>query len=378
MNLRVVGGADVHGRRADHAVRDGLLDVGTTPDAPVLDATGLTVAPGLIDLQVNGAGGIDITAEPDRLGEIGPVLARYGVTAYLPTVISSAPAARELALSAYAAASAWPGAVPLGLHFEGPMIAPARRGAHPEAWLVDPSLELVASWSREAGVVLATIAPELPGALAVIAALVERGVIVSIGHTDATAVQVAAAEKAGARFVTHLFNAMPPMTAREPGPVGRALGAEPGSGLVAGVIADGQHLSPEALRTAWRALGTTRFLAVTDTTAALGVPDGPARLGDQRVVVAGGSVRLEDGTLAGSAASLSDCLRTLVATTGCSVAEAVAVSTSTPAGLIGDHTRGTLDPGCRGDLVLLDTTDGRFDVVATVVGGTVVHDARED
>ncbi|MGO4258515.1 N-acetylglucosamine-6-phosphate deacetylase [Marmoricola sp. RAF53] len=372
-SLRVLGGTDVHGGRRDVLVHDGLLAAATSGGAPVLDATGLTVAPGLIDLQLNGAGGIDVTDEPERLREIGPVLARYGVTAYLPTVITSSPGARETALATFTGTNDWAGAVPLGVHFEGPMIAPARKGAHPGAWLTEPSLDLVASWSREAGVLMATLAPELPGALDVIAALTARGVVVSVGHTEASADQVAAAEAAGARCVTHLFNAMPPLVGREPGPVGRALAGH----LVAGVIADGHHLAPDTLRTAWRALGPDRFLAVSDTTAALGVPDGPARLGDQSVVVAGGAVRLEDGTLAGSAAALSDCLRTLRATTGCSLADTIAAATTTPAALIGDPTRGRLDPGYRGDLVLLDTADGRFDVVATVLGGTVVHDTRE-
>ncbi len=372
-DLRVLGGTDVHGERRDVVVRDGTFSAAGSGDATVLDATGLTVAPGLIDLQVNGAGGVDVTDEPERLGEIGPVLARYGVTAYLPTVITSAPAARERALATYAATAAWAGAVPLGVHFEGPMIAAARKGAHPASWLVAPSLDLVAGWSREAGVLMVTLAPELAGAVEVVAALTGRGVLVAVGHTEATGAQVAAAEAAGARSVTHLFNAMPTITGREPGPVGRALGGD----LVAGVIADGHHLDPDTLRTAWRALGPARFLAVSDTTAALGMPDGPARLGDQDVVVAAGAVRLEDGTLAGSAAGLSDCLRVLLATTGCSVADAVAAATTTPADLIGDPSRGRLDLGCRGDLVLLDTSEGRFDVVATVVAGTVVHDRRK-
>jgi N-acetylglucosamine-6-phosphate deacetylase len=147
---------------------------------------------------------------------------------------------------------------------------------------------------------------------------------------------VRAAVEAGARCVTHLGNAMPPMQTREPGPVGVALAGSLGAGdLVAGVIADGHHLHPDFLRTAWRALGPERFLSVSDSTAGLGLPDGPARLGDQDVVVADGTVRLHDGTLAGSAASLLGCLRVLVAQTGCSVEDALATATSTPLALLG-------------------------------------------
>ena len=231
-----------------------------------------------------------------------------------------------------------------------------------------PSATVIDGWSRDGGVLMATIAPELPGALDVIRALAARGVLVSVGHTEASAAQVDAAVRAGASLVTHLGNAMPPLRAREPGPFGAALG---GSALVAGVIADGHHLDPLTLRAAWRALAPDRFLAVTDTTAALGLPDGPARLGDQDVTVLNGTVRLADGTLAGSAASLPDCLRVLIAMTGCGLASAAACATSLPAALVGDATRGRLSPGARGDVTVLD---GAFDVVATVVAGRVVHD----
>lgn len=294
----------------------------------------MTTVPGLVDLQVNGAAGIDLTASPDRLWEVAAALPAYGVVAFCPTVITSDPEARAVALATLAAGppAGWEGAEPLGLHFEGPMIAPARKGAHPEHWLRPPSPDLVDGWSREAGVAMATIAPELPGALPVIERLVAEDVVVSVGHTGATTAQVAAAVEAGATVVTHLGNAMPPMTAREPGPVGVALG---GTDVVAGVIVDGVHLDPLFVRAAWRALGRSRFLSVSDTTAGLGLPDGPARLGDQDVVVSAGTVRLPDGTLAGSAASLLGCLRVLRAQTGCSVDEAVATATSTPLAVLG-------------------------------------------
>lgn len=293
----------------------------------------MTTVSGLVDLQVNGAVGIDLTAEPHRLWEVAAALPAYGVVAFAPTIITSDPAARDQALATLAAGPprGWEGAEPLGLHFEGPMIAPTRKGAHPEHWLREPSLDLVGGWSRESGVVLVTIAPELPGALEVIERLTDRGVVVSVGHTAATTAQVSAAIQAGARYVTHLGNAMPPLTPREPGPVGVALGGD----LHAGVIVDGHHLDALFVRATWRALGPERFVSVSDTTAGLGLPDGPARLGDQDVVVADGTVRLHDGTLAGSAASLLDCLRTLRAQTGCTLDEAIATATTTPLALLG-------------------------------------------
>jgi N-acetylglucosamine-6-phosphate deacetylase len=290
--------------------------------------------PGLVDLQVNGAAGHDLTSDPDRLWDVAAALAAYGVVAFLPTVVTSEPSVPGRALEVLAAGppAGWSGATPLGLHLEGPMLARDRKGAHPEEWLREPSLDLVDGWSREAGVAMVTLAPELPGALEVIATLVARGVVVSVGHTAATTLEVAAAVEAGASCVTHLGNAMPAMSAREPGPVGAALGS---GDLVAGVIVDGHHLDPVFVRAAWAALGPGRFLSVSDTTTALGLPDGPARLGHRDVVVADGTVRLPDGTLAGSAASLRDCVQLLVEQTGCSVDDAVATATTTPLKLLG-------------------------------------------
>ena len=288
----------------------------------------------MIDLQVNGAAGHDLTSDPERLWDVAAALPAYGVTSFLPTVVTSDPAVPARALEVLAAGppSGWSGAEPLGLHVEGPMLAPARKGAHPPQWLRDPSPELVAGWSREAGVAMVTLAPELPGALAVISDLVERGVVVSLGHTEATAAEVAAAVEAGARCVTHLGNAMPAMLAREPGPIGAALGDDR---LVAGLIVDGHHLDPWFVRAAWAALGPERLLLVSDTTAALGLPDGPTRLGDQDVVLADGAVRLADGTLAGSAASLRDGVHLLAETVGVTAEEAAVCATSTPLRLLG-------------------------------------------
>jgi N-acetylglucosamine-6-phosphate deacetylase len=375
-DLRVAGGVDAGGAPLEVLIVGGSvvaeLSSPSTSDVPSYDATGCYVLPGLIDLQVNGAGGHDLTAEPERLWDVAATLARFGVTAFAPTVISSAPRVRAAALAAFRAGPppGWAGAVPLGLHFEGPMLAASRKGAHPERWLVPPSAAVIDGWSRAGGVLLVTLAPELPGALEVIRTLVARGVLVSIGHTDASAAQVAAAVDAGATLVTHLGNAMPPLRAREPGPLGAALG---GARLVAGVIADGHHLDPLTVRLAWRALGAGRLLAVTDATAALGLRDGHARLGDHEVIVADGAVRLADGTLAGSATSLPDCLRTLVATAGGDLAEAVRCATATPARVIGDPRRGQLGPGGRGDVTVLDRS---LALVATIVAGRVVHDAR--
>jgi N-acetylglucosamine-6-phosphate deacetylase len=213
---------------------------------------------------------------------------------------------------------------------------------------------------------MVTIAPELPGALDVIELLAGRGVVVSIGHTAATLDQVDAAVAAGARAVTHLYNAMPGLGHYEPGPVGAALS---GGDLVAGVIVDGLHVHPRTVAATWRALGPERFLAVSDTTAALDLPPGRTMLGRHDVVVGEGAVRLaSDGTtLAGSAVGLDDCVRRLAAYTGCTPAEAVAAATTVPARLFP-----ALAAGARpGDLTLLDAD---LRVAGTVIGGRVVFD----
>lgn len=338
-----------------------LTDGPAEPDAEVVDLSGFLLAPGYVDLQCNGALGIDVTSAPDRLWELAAALPRWGVTAWLPTVLTAPVGAIDAALVALAAGppAGWRGATPLGLHLEGPFLAPATRGAHREALLRSPSLAEVAGWSPSAGVAVVTLAPELPGADAVQAALVERGVVVSLGHTAATAAQATAAIDAGARWVTHLFNGMTPFHHREPGLAGVAL-SDPR--VHVGLIADGIHVHPTAVAMAQRALGP-RLTLVTDAVGALGVPSISAEPG----------VRLADGTLAGSDVAMDQAVRNLVAFAGCRPADAVHAATAAPAAVLDDALRGAVVPGARADLVVL-TPD--LHVVSTYVGGELVHDAR--
>jgi N-acetylglucosamine-6-phosphate deacetylase len=321
---------------------------------------------------VNGAAGIDITAEPGRLWEVAAALPRHGVTSFLPTVVTTDPTTRDRALATLAAGrpdDVPAGARPLGLHFEGPMLSPKRSGAHDPKLLREPSAELIEGWSAEAGLAMVTLAPELPGAIEVIRELVGRGVLVSIGHTAADLEQVRAATAAGARAVTHLFNAMPGLDHREPGTAGAMLGTE---SLVAGVIVDGKHVHPVTVAVAYRALGPRRFLAVTDTTAALDQPDGPSQLGGRAVMIGDGAVRLvDDGGLAGSAVGLDHCLRLLAQFAGIAPAQTVTAATSVPADLLGRNDLGRLRPGAVADLVLFSA---ELQPMATIVGGRVLHD----
>lgn len=324
----------------------------TATGCDIVDATGMIVAPGFIDLQLNGGWGHDFTVDPASMREVGAMLPRTGVTAYVPTIVTSARAQRDAALAAFAALAPSPtDAVALGVHFEGPAISPARAGAHDRRHIGLPDPAESAGWSRSAGVAMVTLAPEIDGAIALTSGLTERGVVVAIGHTGCTAEQFAAARRAGARMVTHLFNAMAPFGHREPGPIGATLADD---SVAAGLICDGIHVDPVAVRAAWHSLGPTRTVLVTDAIAALGVDAPEAQLGTRRVVVDERGVRTRDGVLAGSNLALDDAVRNLVRFTGCRPADALSAATSAPAAALGLHDRGRIAVGARADVVLLD------------------------
>ncbi|MGH9229565.1 MAG: N-acetylglucosamine-6-phosphate deacetylase [Acidimicrobiales bacterium] len=344
---------------------------------PRLDAAGLLVVPGFVDLQCNGAAGVDVTTEPERLWEVAAALPRWGVTAWLPTVVTAPAAIRARALTALRSgprrdqAGERPFAVPLGLHFEGPFLAPERRGAHLAEHLKPPDPALVADegWSGRTGVALVTLAPELPRALDVVGDLVAAGVVVSAGHSSASAEQATDAIDAGVTAVTHLFNAMGPLHHRDPGLAGVALTDER---VRVGAIADGVHLHPAAVALAARALGD-RLCLVTDAVAALGMPAGRVPLGMLEAFATDDGVRLADGTLAGSDLSLDRAVRNLMAFAGVALPAALSAVTASPAELLGLGDRGVIGPGAVGDLAVLDPAGG---IVATVIGGRVAFDRR--
>jgi N-acetylglucosamine-6-phosphate deacetylase len=339
-------------------------------DARIIEADGLFLVPGLIDLQINGAFGHDFTADPTTIWQVAAQLPRYGVTAFLPTIITSpleiVAAAQEIVTRAPLPGGI--GAIPLGLHVEGPFLNPKKKGAHNPAHLRLPDPALVATWSPERGVRLVTLAPELPGGLDLVRLLTGRGVVVSAGHSDATYIEAQAGFDAGIRYGTHLFNAMPPLHHREPGLVSALL---TDSRSTVGFIADGIHTHPSIVPLVWQILGNTRLNLVTDAMAALGMPPGRHRLGDFDVVVDETSARLADGTLAGSILSLSEALRNLMTFTGCSLAEALPTVTTIPAKLLGQAgRRGQLTPGFAADLVLLSP---ELEVVMTVIEGQIAY-----
>jgi N-acetylglucosamine-6-phosphate deacetylase len=338
-----------------------------------VDATGCSVLPGFVDVQVNGAVGVDLTSQPDRIGEVAAFLVQCGVTSFMPTVISSSASDVVVAI---AAMGKWShegqrGARSLGIHLEGPFLNPARAGAHPLHHLRPPSVAEVQRWGTEAGVALVTLAPELPEALDVIEWLVANGVSVCAGHTDAGTAEMTAAVAAGVRGVTHLFNAMSPMTARSPGPAGSTIGD---SDLIAGLIVDGLHVDPVMIRLAWQALGPNRLALVSDAISALGLAHGAYSIGDTSVIVDERGARTAAGVLAGSVLRFDEAVRNLMAFTGCGLTEASRSASATPARLARRRDIGHLAPGYLADVVVLDE-DNR--VVVTVVDGRVVFDPQQ-
>lgn len=338
--------------------------------AAVRDATGLILAPGFLDLQVNGGLGLDFTADPATIWQVAAALPRFGVTGFLPTIITSPAATARAAQEVLRAGPppGWTGARPLGLHLEGPFLNPGKKGAHNPAHLRHASPEAIAGWSPEAAVRLVTLAPELPWGLEAAAELAARGVVVSAGHSLATFDEAAAGFDAGARYATHLFNAMPPLHHREPGLVAAAL-ADPR--IIVGLIPDGLHVHPALVGLIWQLLGPERLNLVTDAMAAMGMDAGDYLLGDSRVTVDETSARLADGTLAGCVLALDAILRAFRSFTGAPLPALLATVTTTPARLLGiDGRIGRIAPGYDADLALI-TPDLR--VVETFVGGQSVY-----
>ena len=339
-------------------------------NARLIDASGLQLVPGFIDLQLNGAFGHDFTAKPETIWPVSAELPRFGVTSYLPTIITSpletvAEAQNVLLRQRPAEFS---GAEPLGLHLEGPFLNPQKKGAHNPAYLRRPDQEQISNWSPSQGVSLVTLAPELPGVLELVSQLDERGVLVSAGHSLATFDEALAGMRAGIRYGTHLFNAMPPLTHREPGLVGALLND---SHSVIGLIPDGIHVHPAMVKLAWAAKGSAGINLVSDAMAALGMPPGRYQLNDFEVHVSATDARLADGTLAGSILPLDEAVRNLIEYTGCPLSEALATVTTTPAALLGlTEQRGHIAPGLLADLGLL-TPD--LEVAMTICAGQITY-----
>lgn len=356
MRQSFTGAAIFDGTRLHHGaalvVENGQVVALGAADGPGVTLEGGILAPGLIDLQVNGGGGVavDGTTDVDALAHICATHAGLGATGLLPTLITDTPEATERVIAAGMAAGRQ--GVPgfLGLHLEGPHLDPRRKGAH-EAGLIRPMTEgdlaLLCDAAQTLPALIVTVAP-----CAVTPEQIRRlcaaGIVVSLGHADCTLHEANAAIAAGARCVTHLFNAMSQLGNREPGLVGAVLSGT----IAAGLIADGIHVAPEVLRIALAARPEGLFL-VSDAMCVAGTDQTEFRLGGRRILRNQGRLTLQDGTLAGADLNLPQALRMMVKTVGISAERALAMATSVPAQLIGAQA-GRLVPGGAADFIHLD------------------------
>jgi N-acetylglucosamine-6-phosphate deacetylase len=345
-----------------------------------LDFDGRIVVPGFIDVHVHGAAGVDVLDGDNAVARVAAALPRWGVTAFCPTTIASDPARLDRFLAEVGVARMLPApanARVLLAHLESNFISPEFRGAQPlDALRPPPSpenrggsqpfsardiLDVVLRHRADVGIV--TIAPELPGGLDLVRTLTAAGIRASIGHCGANFEEAEAAIAAGATHATHLFNRMRGMSHRDPGTVGAVLASED---IAAEIIADGHHVHPAVIRIAIAAKSTARLMAITDGTAGSGLPPGArTRLGGRDITV-GDVARLDDGTMAGSVATMAQVFATLVTRCGLDLVGAATMCSTTPARELGLVGFGLISAGSHADLTVLDA---HFRVQETWIGG---------
>jgi N-acetylglucosamine-6-phosphate deacetylase len=340
-------------------IRAGIIeavapDVGAAPPGDFVRLQpDVTLAPGLIDLQVNGGGGVLLNDDVSlaAIRTIAETHQRLGVTGLLPTLISDSPDRLEQLATIAAEAMAIPGV--LGFHLEGPHLNPQRRGIHAERHVRPMTSADIALLARFGGIgrSLVTVAPEgLPEGA--VQALTQAGLRVSVGHSDATAPHMRQAIDAGATGVTHLFNAMAQMTPREPGVVGMALADDR---LFAGIIADGLHVAPDNLRVAWKAMGAARLMLVSDAMPLVGTDRTSFMLQGRAITLREGRLTDEAGVLAGAHLDMLSAVRNAVRLAGIPPGDALRMASGTPAAFLGLGRRmGAVQPGFQADLIAID------------------------
>ena len=335
------------------------VERGTWPVGPGdIDGQGLTAIPGLVDIHAHGCLGHD-TMDAD-FAAMADFRAKHGTTTWLPTTMT---AFREDLERVCAAPRDVPGARLPGIHLEGPHIAASRKGAQNEACIRPPDLEELRALRPAA--MRVTIAPELPGAIDYVRGAAELGVSVTVGHTDATFEQACAAFDAGASSLTHTFNAMPGLHHRKPGPIGAALDR----GAYAELISDGLHVAPAMVLMLYRAFGPDRVILISDSIRPAGAPDGTYDCGGLEVFAKGGELRLADGTLAGSNATLWHCVRQAVRF-GVPFEDAVRMATETPAAAA-RLDAGILAPGRPADVLLVDRSGALPELRRVILRGDI-------
>ena len=340
---------------------------------PLVDFGGAIIAPGFFDIHIHGGAGLDVMrASTSELPKLGKFLAQHGVTAYFPTTVAASLDATCAALERLADAiegnppnGDMVEARPLGIHLEGPFLSHKRRGVHPPENLLAPTIEIFDRlWQAARGHVRAmTIAPEIPGAMEVIAEAARRKVCVSIGHSDAEMPVAQQAVKAGARHATHTFNAMRPLDHRDPGILGVVLSDD---GLTADIIVDGIHVSPAVVQLFLRAKGVERAVLITDAISATGMPDGRYQLGPIEVEVKDGKCT-SGGSLAGSVLTMDRAVRNVTQFAQWTLKDAARAASLNPARAVGlDAQHGVLAKGVEANFVVLSPAG---EVVKTVIRG---------
>lgn len=337
---------------------------GPPPRPPDRDYPDCTVVPGFIDMHVHGGGGASYT-DADGIGDAAAFHLRHGTTTTLASLVTAAP--QELLGGVRALTDATRRGTIAGIHLEGPWLNRARCGAHDRTQMRDPDPDEIEGLLTAAGdaIKMVTLAPELPGTDAAIRRFLDAGVVVAVGHTDATYEQTRRAIELGATVGTHLFNAMPPLHHREPGPA-LALLRDPW--VTVELIADGVHLHPDVARAVIEAAGADRVAVITDAIAAAGRADGAYRLGAVRIDVVSGVARVQGtSTIAGSTATMDRLFRAVAgfgADRDAGLAAAVQVTSATPARALGLERVGSLRPGYDANLVVLDHDLRVSDVMA--------------
>lgn len=366
-----VAGAGV--TRADITFDEIIREIGTAPtDAgTVALPEGAVVLPGFIDPHIHGAGGADaMDGTAVALATISETVAREGTTSFLATTMTERGEAILRALTAVRDCRETPGARLLGVHLEGPFISETYAGAQPREYIAAPDIDVFDRYQAASGgrIRIVTVAPEVPGADALIRHLAETGVVPSVGHSAAGVADVRRAIACGARSVTHTYNAQSPFRHREIGVAGSALLYDE---LNCELIADGIHVSPEAIRLLVKNKPRGKMTLITDAMRAKGCPDGVSELGGQTVYVKNGEARLADGTLAGSVLRMNDAVRRMVQVIGLPLTDAVDMATKNTAALLGiSDSCGEIACGKRADFTVLDPD---FGVLLTVVGGREVY-----
>lgn len=366
-----VAGAGV--TRTDIAFDETVREIGAAPaDAETVALPeGAVVLPGFIDPHIHGAGGADaMDGTAAALATISETVAREGTTSFLATTMTESGEAILRALTAVRDCRETPGARLLGVHLEGPFISETYAGAQPREYIAAPDIDVFDRYQAASGgrIRIVTVAPEVPGADALIRHLAETGVVPSVGHSAAGVADVRRAIACGARSVTHTYNAQSPFRHREIGVAGSALLYDE---LNCELIADGIHVSPEAIRLLVKNKPRGKMTLITDAMRAKGCPDGVSELGGQTVYVKNGEARLADGTLAGSVLRMNDAVRRMVQVIGLPFTDAVDMATKNTAALLGiSDSCGEIACGKRADFTVLDPD---FGVLLTVVGGREVY-----